>query len=356
MILMRVAGARPQFMQEVVFRRAADAMGHTEILVHTGQHYDERMSQIFFDELAIPRPDVNLRVGSGGHGQQTGRMLESLDDVIAEYCPDAIVVDGDTNSTLAGALAAAKLHVPVVHVEAGLRSFDRRMPEEVNRIVADHLADLLCAPTATAMENLRREGLAGRARITGDLMYDCFLHFRDLADVQILDAIGVSPGAFLLATVHRAENTSEDARFESIVHGLCELGMPVVLPAHPRIRRKLDTVLANENGAERILVTEPTGYLQMLALEQAAVCILTDSGGVQREAFFARKPSVILRDTTEWREQVDSGWSYLAGADSNEIEKGFETVMHRANGDYPDVYGDGTAAARVIGAIEDLLR
>jgi UDP-N-acetylglucosamine 2-epimerase len=355
MILMRVVGARPQFMQEVMFRREADACGHQEILVHTGQHYDERMSQVFFGELGIPLPDVNLGVGSGGHGHQTGRMLEALDDVIEEYRPGAMVVDGDTNSTLAGALSAAKLHVPVVHVEAGLRSFDRRMPEEVNRIVADHLGTLLCAPTRTAIANLEREGVADRAVLTGDLMYDCFLHFRTSADMRVLEQLELKPGSFLLATVHRAENTDDKERFQGIIRGLCSLPLPVVLPVHPRIRGQLARLLKTLPPSGNLKVIDPVSYLQMLALEQQAQCILTDSGGVQREAFFAGKPSVILRDTTEWREQVESGWSYVAGASSKEIFKGYEVLTSQTQTEQSDVYGDGQAAAKVIAAIEELL-
>ena len=356
MLLMRVVGARPQFMQEVVFRREVDLRGHREILVHTGQHYDERMSQVFFDDLGIPRPDVNIGVGSGSHGNQTGRMLAALDDVIEEYRPDAIVVDGDTNSTLAGALASAKLHIPLVHVEAGLRSFDRRMPEEVNRVVADHLADLLCAPTATAVANLRNEGLTRNVVQTGDLMYDCFMHFRHLADNSILSSCGVSEKEFLLATVHRAENTDDLERFKEIIFGLCQLPLPVVLPAHPRIQGQLARLSKASAVAKNIIIIDPVGYLQMLALEQGACCILTDSGGVQREAFFARKPSIILRDTTEWREQVDSGWSLLAGANANAIASGYDRITRELKPEQPNVYGDGRSAAKVLSAIEEFLR
>ena len=356
MILMRVVGARPQFMQEVVFRREADARGHSEILVHTGQHYDKKMSAIFFEELKIPEPDVNLGVGSGGHGHQTGRMLEHLDEVIKEYNPDAVVVDGDTNSTLAGALSAVKLHVPVVHVEAGLRSFDLRMPEEVNRVVTDHLATLLCAPTATAMTNLRREGLADRAVLTGDLMYDCFLHFQTMTDNSIVEKLGLKQDGFLLATVHREENVEDDDRIENILKGLCELPMPIVLPAHPRIRSKLERLLTKDSSCSNIRVTEPVSYLQMLAMERMSECILTDSGGVQREAFFAGKRSLILRSSTEWREQVDSGWSYVTGPDASEIVKGYRILSSWTPQERPNVYGDGRAAAKVITAIEKMVK
>lgn len=355
MIIMRVVGARPQFMQECVFRRAVDARGHREILVHTGQHYDEKMSQIFFDELGIPRPDINIGIGSGKHGYQTGRMLEALDDVIEAHKPDALVVDGDTNSTLAGALSAAKCHVPLIHVEAGLRSFDRRMPEEVNRIVADHLAELLCAPTAAAMANLADEGLASRAVLTGDLMYDCFLHFTKAADVGALTACQVLPGKYLLATVHRAENAENPARFAEIVKGLCALPLPVVMPAHPRIHLQLLSLLRSLPTQRNLRVVEPVGYLAMLALELHAACVLTNSGGVQREAYFAGKPSVILRDTSEWREQVDSGWSKLAGADAAAISACCEALLSVQRLARPAIYGDGSAATKVVAAIDEML-
>lgn len=356
MILMRVVGARPQFMQEVVFRREADLRGHKEILVHTGQHYDENMNMVFFDELGIPKPDVNLGVGSGGHGRQTGRMLEGLDEVIKRYRPDVLVVDGDTNSTLAGALSAAKLNVPVVHVEAGMRSFDRKMPEEINRVVTDHIGTLLCAPTSTAIANLEQEGLGDRAVLTGDLMYDCYLHFQAMADMCIVGKLGLKEDGFLLATVHRAENVEHEERMESIIRGLCELSMPVVLPAHPRIRSRLERLVKENRFCSNIRVTPPVSYLQMLALERTAECILTDSGGVQREAFFAGKRSLILRDSTEWREQVESGWSYLTGPDASEIVKGYNVVSSYVPEEQPEVYGDGRAAAKVITAIEKMLK
>lgn len=356
MILMRVVGARPQFMQEIAFRHEVDIRGYREILVHTGQHYDEKMSQIFFDDLGIPRPDINIGVGSGSHGHQTGRMLGSLDDIIEEYRPDVLVVDGDTNSTLAGALAAAKMHVPLVHVEAGLRSFDRRMPEEVNRVIADHLANLLCAPTPTAVRNLSQEGLSDHVVLTGDLMYDCFMHFRDQADSTAISRCGVADTDFLLATVHRAENTDNPERFAEIISGLMSLPLPVIIPAHPRIRGQLERITKTLIGRDNLIIIDPVGYLQMLALEQQAKCILTDSGGVQREAFFAGKPSIILRDTTEWREQIDSGWSYLSGASASAISLAYESVCGCDMPTQPEIYGDGKAAAKVLTAIEEFLR
>lgn len=340
-------------MQEVVFRREVEARGHREILIHTGQHYDEKMSQVFFKELGIPFPNMNLNIGSGSHGKQTGRMLEALDDLIVQFSPHVLVVDGDTNSTLAGALSAVKQHIPLVHIEAGLRSFDRRMPEEINRVVSDHIADLLCAPTNTAVANLKNEGLTANVVLTGDLMYDCFLHFRQLASFRILENLGLKKNEFLLATVHRAENTDDPKRFAEIIDGLCRLPVPVVLPAHPRIKKDISCYIKSISNGANLKVVDPIGYLEMLALELTAQCILTDSGGVQREAFFAGKPSVILRDTTEWKEQVESGWSLLAGADADAIEHGYHSMVNRRNCERPAVYGDGRAASKVVSAIEE---
>lgn len=352
---MRVVGARPQFMQEVVFRREVERRGHREILIHTGQHYDEKMSRIFFDELGIPPPDVNLEVGSCSHGKQTGSMLKKLDEILEKHKPDMVVVDGDTNSTLAGALSAAKFNIPVAHVEAGLRSYDRHMPEEINRVLVDHLGSLLCAPTKTAIRNLEKEGLVDNAVLTGDLMYDCFLHFQKSADNIILQELQVKPGMYLLATVHRAENTDDQHRFKEIISGLCRLPLPVLLPVHPRIREELSHLLQSLPDTKKIRAIEPVSYLQMLALEQNAQCILTDSGGVQREAYFAGKPSVVLRENTEWVEQVDSGWSYLAKNDADDILAGYEKLTSGHLIEQPEVYGNGNAAGKVISAIERVL-
>ncbi|RII83397.1 non-hydrolyzing UDP-N-acetylglucosamine 2-epimerase [Neopusillimonas maritima] len=351
MLIMRVLGARPQFMQEVVFRRAVDARGHRELMVHTGQHYDDKMSRIFFEELGIPQADINLEIGSNSHGIQTGLMLSKLDGLISEYRPDVVVVDGDTNSTLAGALCAAKLNVPVVHVEAGLRSYDRRMPEEINRVVADHLSTLLCAPTRTAIGNLEKEGISENVHLTGDLMFDCFKYFVRNADESIMSALSLAKSEYALATVHRAENTNDISRFEQILKGLSLLPLPVILPAHPRILSNLNLVI-DRLSAKNIRVIEPVSYLEMLALELNAKCILTDSGGVQREAYFACVPSVVLRDTTEWIEQVDLGWSVLSGARSQAILEAYSACMNSSKQYVENVYGDGDAASKVVSLME----
>jgi UDP-GlcNAc3NAcA epimerase len=347
-------------MQAAILRREFTRRGHTEILVHTGQHYDDQLSKVFFDDLGLPTPDINLGIGSASHGAQTGRMLECLEQLLQNHPCHAVVVDGDTNSTLAGALAAAKLHIPLIHVEAGLRSFDRIMPEEINRVVTDHLADLLCAPTQTAVANLAREGLAARVVCTGDLMYDCFLAFWPKAKTEILTRLGLEAERYFLATIHRAENTNDPERFSSILEGLVALSLPVVFPVHPRARQSVEQFARQHGGLGTLRPQDPVGYLEMLALERYAQCIFTDSGGVQREAFFAGVPSVIIRNTTEWVEQVSNGWSVLVRGGGKDILAAYKTVQSRSREIHPAlceaIYGDGQAASRVAEAIEDIMR
>ena len=353
MKLIRVVGARPQFMQAAVLRPELNRRGHQEILIHTGQHYEHSMSQVFFEEFQLPKPDFNLSIGSDRQGAQTGRMLMALEEVIIQHDVTALIVDGDTNSTLAGALAAAKLHLPVVHVEAGLRSFDRRMPEEVNRIVTDHVSEVLCAPTVTALQNLEREGLSHRAVLTGDLMYDCFLHFRTKAQYDILNKLELTPKDYLLATVHRSENVDNPKVLYGILSALADMPLKVVLPVHPRIRSLLQDYIQQGGQLGAIKAIPPVSYLEMIALESKARCILTDSGGVQREAFFVKIPSVILRDTSEWQEQIDSGLSILAGTEYHYIMQSYEKALDQIPDINPaDVYGDGQAASKVVSAIE----
>lgn len=318
MHVVTVVGARPQFVKAAVVSRALRAAGVRETLVHTGQHYDAGMSQVFFDELGIPAPEVNLGVGSGTHAAQTGAILTALEDVLTGGArPDAVLVYGDTNSTLAAALVAAKLTIPLAHVEAGLRSFNRRMPEELNRIVTDRLARWLFCPTATAARHLAAEGIEAGVVLTGDVMYEATRHFAERAAARApLEALTPhAAGAYCLATVHRAENTDDPARLQALFDGFGRLGEPVVLPLHPRTRARLDGVAVPEN----VEVRAPVGYLAMLTLVRHARRVLTDSGGLQKEAVWLETPCVTLRDETEWVETLAGGWNRVVGADAARI-------------------------------------
>jgi UDP-N-acetylglucosamine 2-epimerase len=345
MKVLTIAGARPQFVKAAAFSRAV-RKHHTEVLVHTGQHYDPMLSDIFFEELSIPKPDHHLGVGSGAHGIQTGQMLERLEPVLEQEAPDWVVVFGDANSTLAGALAAAKLHLPLAHVEAGLRSFNRAMPEEINRIVVDHVADLLFCPTQTAVDHLTREGLADRAHLTGDIMYDTLLAHLPLAERRsgIIERLGLAPGGFALVTVHRAANTDDLAALERILDALALLDEPVVFPMHPRVRLAL--MSSDLETPPNVQAIEPVGYLEMLALQRGARVVLTDSGGVQKEAYLLGTPAVTLREDTEWPETLVGGWNVLAGSDPRRIAE----AAHRPRpaGDPPPVFGDGKSAERMV--------
>lgn len=346
-----IAGARPQFMQAAILFAELEQRGHRPMLVHTGQHYDSNMSRLFFEQLRIPPPAVNLTVGSAPQGAQTGRILSALEPVLEELRPDVIVVDGDTNSALAGALAGAKRPEKVVHVEAGLRSFDRSMPEEINRITVDHISDVLCAPTNGALHNLEREGLGPRAVWTGDLLYDCFLRCQAAMNTDVLDRLGMVPGRYALATIHRSENTQDFGVYAELLAGLSTLPLPVVLPIHPRSQPLFDRYLKAVGDTGRLCGVPPVGYLEMLALVSRARCVLTDSGGVQREAYFAGVPSVVLRTSTEWTEQVEAGWSVVAGKGVAPLDALYRRALERTR-DRADVYGGGAAAARIVDAIE----
>jgi UDP-N-acetylglucosamine 2-epimerase len=338
---MSVVGARPQFIKAAPVSRVLRRT-HEEVLVHTGQHYDDNMSEIFFRELEIPEPDINLGVGSGPHGEQTGVMMAGIEKVALDVKPDWVLVYGDTNSTVAAALVAAKLHIKVAHVEAGLRSFDRRMPEEINRVLTDHVSDLLLCPTDAAIHNLAREGIDHGVHLVGDVMYDAFLFNLEAARKRdgVLKKLGLAPGAFALATIHRAENADDPARLAAILEGIDRSGMDVILPLHPRTRARL-----NEVPPARIRVVDPVGYLDMLALEDAAAVIVTDSGGVQKEAYFLGKPCVTLRDRTEWTETVEAGWNTVVGSDAGRIAEAIRSF--RPKGKRPDLYGDGHAAEKI---------
>jgi UDP-GlcNAc3NAcA epimerase len=349
-----IVGARPQFVKAAMVSRALRSAGVTETLVHTGQHYDDNMSKVFFEELRIPKPDYNLGIGSGDHGSQTGRMLEALEKVLQQVQPDWTLVYGDTNSTLAGALAAAKLHIPVAHVEAGLRSFNRRMPEEINRILTDQLSTLLFAPTETAVRNLQREGITDGVHNVGDVMYDAVLTHRELATVQsrTLGGFNLHPKDYALATVHRAENTEDLQRLLEIFEALQILSreIPIIVPLHPRTRQALKGISPLVNTQLRLI--EPVSYLDILVLESQARFILTDSGGVQKEAFFFRVPCITLRDETEWVETVDAGWNVVAGARRENIVQAARSVKAGRYDAYP--FGDGNAAQNIARVIVQL--
>ncbi|MBI1978252.1 MAG: UDP-N-acetylglucosamine 2-epimerase (non-hydrolyzing) [Candidatus Omnitrophica bacterium] len=345
MKVVTVVGARPQFIKFGPVFRALRKVA-VEILVHTGQHYDANMSDIFFRDLDLPEPDYHLGVGSGSHGAQTGEMLKGIEVVLLKEKPDYVFVYGDTNSTLAGALAAAKLHIPIGHVEAGLRSFNRKMPEEVNRVVTDHLSNLLFCPTEAAIQNLEREGIQEGVYRVGDVMFDSVLYFGERAKErsEILNELKLGPKAYALATIHRAENTDDSERFQSIFEALdtiAEKELPVVIPLHPRSRKQMNALgLSFPN----LRVLEPVSYLDMLRLEQEARVILTDSGGVQKEAYFFQVPCITLRDETEWVETVETGWNVLAGANTQNILQRFKDVKKGAR--FPD-YGTGDAAQKI---------
>lgn len=355
MKIVTVVGARPQFIKAAAVSRVvrADYAGRIdEVLVHTGQHYDENMSGVFFEELDIPRPKYNLEISGGHHGVMTGRMLEGVEKVLLQEKPDWLLIYGDTNSTLAGALAAAKLHIPVAHVEAGLRSFNMRMPEEINRVLADRVSSLLFCPTETAVSNLAAEGMRTGVHKVGDVMYDVALYYRDKARQQstVISRHGLTEGHFALATCHRAENTDDPRRLEAILAGLAALAdrMPVILPLHPRTRKFVDD---HKLGSylTRLVLVEPLPFLDMVALEQAARLILTDSGGVQKEAFFYQVPCITMRDETEWVETVEAGWNCLVGADAARIGAAVDDVMRGSAGrKSAALYGDGNATEKIL--------
>jgi UDP-GlcNAc3NAcA epimerase len=356
MRVLSVVGARPQFVKASVVSEALQEQGIQEVLVHTGQHYDDTMSATFFEELHLPTPIRDLGVGSGSHAQQTGSMLVRIEAALEDERPNYVLVYGDTNSTLAGALAAAKLHIPVAHVEAGLRSFNRRMPEEINRIVTDHVSDLLFAPTTTAVENLNREGVPGESvHLVGDVMYDAAIRFGEAAEQRStkLADLGIAPGEYALATFHRAENTDDSTRLHIIVNALARfaaLTMPVVLPIHPRTAKALSVLEGVDLGTVKMI--PPVGYLDMAMLEKHAAVVVTDSGGVQKEAFFYGVPCVTLRTETEWVELVELGWNRLAPpTDAAVVGRALSEALD-SSGEEAQPYGAGDAAKRIVDVLK----
>ncbi len=374
--IVTIIGARPQIIKSSAINRAitskfADQL--QEVIVHTGQHYDENMSNVFFDEMSITRPDYNLEVGSGSHGQMTAKMIAGLEEILLKEKPNAVLIYGDTNSTIAGALAASKIHIPVIHVEAGLRSFNKSMPEEINRISSDHMSTMLFTPTKTGILNLSKEGFEvisdGKATIDhpriylcGDVMYDNSLHFSEISDKhsEILQDNDLESEKYILVTIHRDSNTDDPVKLNAIFKSLLELreefNLKLVLPIHPRTNARLESMLDPEvlnrlREDEDFLIIPPAGFIDIIALEKNARIIVTDSGGLQKEAFFFKKPCVILRPQTEWVEIVENGNALLADADYNRIQLAFRELMAKAEFTYPDFYGDGKAAEFICGKI-----
>jgi UDP-GlcNAc3NAcA epimerase len=350
--IVTVIGNRPQFVKAAAVSRRMRDRGHEEHIVHTGQHYDDELSRVFFEELAIPDPDRQLGVGSAPAAVQTARMLEALEPVLAEWAPDVVMVYGDTNSTLAGALAAAQAHIPVAHVESGMRSFDRSMPEELNRVLVDHASDLLLCPTDTAVENLRREGIERGVHLVGDVMADVALAMAPRARTETLADLGVEPGGYLLVTAHRAGNVDDPERLRLLVDLLVALPLPAVFPVHPRTRARLEATgeLDRLAAHDALRLTPPLGYLDLLALAAGARAVVTDSGGLQKEAYLLGVPCVTLRDTTEWVETVDVGWNVLVDLDR---EAALAAVQRPPpDGPRPELYGGGHAGERVCDVLD----
>lgn len=346
--VLTIIGARPQFIKAAAVSRALAGRGLKETIVHTGQHFDSNMSEVFFDELEIPRPAANLGIGGGTHGQNTGRMIEAIEKVLVDLRPDWVLVYGDTDSTLSGALAAVKLHIPVAHVEAGLRSFNRKMPEEINRVVCDHVSSVLFAPTELAVSHLASEGIAGDCvHCVGDVMFDAALYFAEKAEKssEVLGICSLVSKSYVLATVHRAENTDDALRLSAIFEGLGAVDSEVVLPLHPRTRRKLSEFQVSI--PRNVKLIEPVGYLDMVMLEKQAAVIATDSGGVQKEAFFYGVPCVTLRDETEWRELVDAGWNRVVSPQSGEVIAAAIKGSRDSRGRDIRPYGDGHAGEAI---------
>lgn len=376
MKIVTIVGARPQFIKCAPVSRAL-RREHEEILVHTGQHYDANMSDVFFTELSIPAPDYHLGIGSGSQGEQTGRMLAAIEEVLIREQPDMVLVYGDTNSTLAGALAAVKLHIPVAHVEAGLRSFDRSMPEEVNRIVTDHVSDLLFCPTQTAVDNLAAEGITTGVHLVGDVMVDALLYNTEIAERSstVREVLGLAEGAYAVATVHRASNTDSKEHLQSIVEAFGEIGnlrnargidgagdaagagnhLTIVFPVHPRTVKYLKEYGLYDHLPKNIRLVDPLPYLDMLHLMKHAKMILTDSGGVQKEAYILKVPCVTLRENTEWVETLEDGWNVLVGADRERIVAMARRPVPDA-AQQVDVFGDGRSAVEICEILGGFVR
>ena len=353
--IVTIVGARPQFIKAAAMSRGiaehsrrltTNSSPITEFIIHTGQHYDDNMSALFFEELNIPEPDINLNIGSGPHGKQTGLMLTHIEEILLEHNPDWVLVYGDTNSTLAGALAASKLHIPIAHVESGLRSFNRAMPEEINRVVTDHLSSLLFCPSQTAVDNLATEGITKGVHLIGDVMADALTFAAEQAKTRskILNQLRLCDGKFLLLTLHRPENTDNETRLRQIIDALNRLNEEIIFPIHPRTKKAIEKLGYSLSPHVRLI--DPVGYIDMVMLEQSARMILTDSGGIQKEAYWLSVPCVTLRDETEWIETVEANWNVIVGADTERI---VHEVQHfKVPEAHPPLYGDNHAASRCL--------
>jgi UDP-GlcNAc3NAcA epimerase len=372
MKIITIIGARPQIIKAAAISRAIHTHFKdqiTELIVHTGQHYDDNMSAIFFTEMGIPEADYNLSVGSGNHGTQTAKMMEGIETILLQEQPDALLVYGDTNSTLAGALAAAKIHIPVVHIEAGLRSYNKSMPEEINRITSDHCSTLLFSPTNQGISNLIKEGFSTTTHLkasidhplvfkTGDIMFDNSMYFSSIANEKqgLVEKLQLTPGEFILCTIHRDSNTDKPDHLNQIIRGLLQIqrisNQAIVLPLHPRTRKKmmelLEPAVAEElQDNSRIQVIDPAGFLDMISLESNCSLVITDSGGVQKEAFFFKKPCIILREQTEWVEIVENGNALLVGSSEEKIIEAYHQLTAKKDYTYPPFFGDGHASEEI---------
>jgi UDP-GlcNAc3NAcA epimerase len=366
MKIVTILGARPQFIKSAPVSRAIQDHNLknpdnqvNEIIVHTGQHYDDNMSAIFFEELNIPKPNVNLGVGSGSHGWQTAQMLIRIEEILIEQKPNWVMVYGDTNSTLAGALAAVKLNIPVAHVESGLRSFNREMPEEHNRVIVDHCSDMLFCPTQTAVDNLSKERISQDVYLVGDTMYDAVLQFSEIAQMRstILENLGIKPKEYLLATVHRPHNTDIPENLKSILSAFLEINEPIIFPVHPRTRQKLqelstyNLISSSTHRLKNLKLIPPVGYLDMQMLMQNAKAILTDSGGIQKEAYFFGVPCITMRTETEWVETVRAGLNVVVGSEREKIINAIRSI--KVNYPHLKIYGNGDAAKKIIQCMID---
>jgi len=374
--IVTIIGARPQFIKAAVVSRElaiynqivnSSSLRINEKIVHTGQHYDDSMSQIFFKELEIPAPEYNLGIGSGNHGEMTGAMLQKIEEVLLKEKPDCVLVYGDTNSTLAGALSAAKLYIPVAHVEAGLRSYNRRMPEEINRLVTDHISDILICPTQQAVDNLKMEGIfnepeSGRSlqkannrhrkvALVGDVMLDSVIYHRQFSIKPQFEL----PQQFILATLHRAENTDNAGRLKAIFKAFKKISrtIPIILPLHPRTKKKI-AGLISQTSSSKLRIVEPVSYREMIYFLEKCTLVMTDSGGLQKEAFFFKKPCVTLRDETEWVELVKLGYNYIAGSDTKQIIDAVQIMLNKKIDAKIDLYGQGEAGRRIVRIVQSV--